>query len=478
MPSRPAHPRVHEGTWTNHEPRRTRKLLLHRGEIERLIGKTREGGLTLVPLPVYFSDGKVKVELALAKGKKPTTSASDLAKRDAEREIPRAYGRAAKGRVRSCGIPAPPPTTRTSRAGSPSSGCPDSSTCTCISCRRGCWARSGPTSTDAERTTARPGRSTTGTTSAERLALLRELGVRAFAPLVYPHKPGMAALAHRLGHSTSPPRTPGRRPVGDVLPRARRRASTSGRRSTRGARVFKVHVQVGGFDPRDPLLRPGLGRCWPRRHAGRWCTAATARVPRRAHRGRTCSARCWPRTPRLVLVVAHAGMPDYLECAELADRYPRVHLDTTMVGTAFSRGAWPRCRPTGRARLADLGDRVVLGTDFPNIPYPYAEQLTAVARLGRRRRPARAGFLRSVLHDTPARLLGEPDERRVARRYPHCGARAAGPEGVNGFDSGCRSRGSVPRKATMISLTTRRKPISAADKRTALPAQAELALAA
>ncbi len=88
------------GSWTNHEPRRTRKLLLHRAEIERLIGKIREGGLTLVPLSLYFSDGKVKCEVALARGKRSYDKRADLAKRDANREIQRAYGRAAKGRAR------------------------------------------------------------------------------------------------------------------------------------------------------------------------------------------------------------------------------------------------------------------------------------------------------------------------------------------------------------------------------------------
>jgi len=88
------------GSWTNHEPRRTRKLLLHKEEIERLIGKIREGGLTLVPLSLYFSDGKVKCELALARGKRSYDKRSDLAKRDANREIQRGYGRAAKGRAR------------------------------------------------------------------------------------------------------------------------------------------------------------------------------------------------------------------------------------------------------------------------------------------------------------------------------------------------------------------------------------------
>jgi len=85
------------GSWTNHEPRRTRKLLLHRSEIERLIGKTREGGLTLVPLRVYFSGGKVKVEIALAQGKKSYDKRQALAKRDAQREIARTVGRRAKG---------------------------------------------------------------------------------------------------------------------------------------------------------------------------------------------------------------------------------------------------------------------------------------------------------------------------------------------------------------------------------------------
>ncbi len=86
-----------QGSWTNHEPRRTRKLLLHKGEILRLIGKTKESGLTLVPLSLYFSGGRVKVELALAKGKREYDRRQDLARRDADREVRRAMGRRAKG---------------------------------------------------------------------------------------------------------------------------------------------------------------------------------------------------------------------------------------------------------------------------------------------------------------------------------------------------------------------------------------------
>jgi SsrA-binding protein len=91
-------PEYVQGTWTNHMPRRTRKLLLHRREIEKLIGKTKESGLSLVPLSLYFKDGKVKVEIALAKGKKSYDKRQDLAKRDANREVSRAMGRALKGR--------------------------------------------------------------------------------------------------------------------------------------------------------------------------------------------------------------------------------------------------------------------------------------------------------------------------------------------------------------------------------------------
>ena len=90
-------PEYTHGSWTNHEPRRTRKLLLHRGEILRLIGKTKESGLTLVPLSIYFSAGKVKVEIALARGKRSYDKRQDMARRDADREVRKALGRRAKG---------------------------------------------------------------------------------------------------------------------------------------------------------------------------------------------------------------------------------------------------------------------------------------------------------------------------------------------------------------------------------------------
>ncbi|MHB8340186.1 MAG: SsrA-binding protein SmpB [Mycobacteriales bacterium] len=91
-------PEYTEGTWTNHEPRRDRKLLLNRSEILRLIGKTKEGGLTLVPLQLYFKDGHAKVEIALARGRRSYDKRAVLAKRDAAREVTRELGRRAKGR--------------------------------------------------------------------------------------------------------------------------------------------------------------------------------------------------------------------------------------------------------------------------------------------------------------------------------------------------------------------------------------------
>ena len=87
-------PEYDQGSWTNHEPRRSRKLLMRRDEISRLIGKTRERGLTLIPLSLYFKDGYAKVEIALAKGKKTHDKRHALAEKQAKREAERAMARA------------------------------------------------------------------------------------------------------------------------------------------------------------------------------------------------------------------------------------------------------------------------------------------------------------------------------------------------------------------------------------------------
>jgi len=82
-------PQYTEGTWTNHEPRRVRKLLLHKHELIRLLGKTKESGLTLVPLELYFKDGRAKVELAVARGKETRDKRRDVIERDVKRQIDR-----------------------------------------------------------------------------------------------------------------------------------------------------------------------------------------------------------------------------------------------------------------------------------------------------------------------------------------------------------------------------------------------------
>ena len=90
-------PEYTQGTWTNHEPRRVRKLLLNRAEIDRLESKVHERGATLIPLSLYFKDGRAKVELALARGKKNYDKRHALAEKQADREKEQALGRRLKG---------------------------------------------------------------------------------------------------------------------------------------------------------------------------------------------------------------------------------------------------------------------------------------------------------------------------------------------------------------------------------------------
>jgi SsrA-binding protein len=90
-------PEYTQGTWTNHSARRKRKLLLNRQEIDRIDSRVNEKGLTLVPLSLYFKDGRAKVEIALAKGKKTWDKRQALAERQANREKEQALGRRLKG---------------------------------------------------------------------------------------------------------------------------------------------------------------------------------------------------------------------------------------------------------------------------------------------------------------------------------------------------------------------------------------------
>ncbi|MCW2681729.1 MAG: amidohydrolase [Frankiales bacterium] len=232
----------------------------------------------------------------------------------------------------------------------------------------------------------------------DRLARLRAMGVRAFPSLVYPHKPGMAGWLNGWAADFA-----SREP--DVLHTATFFPEPSAAEDVRaaleaGARIFKAHVQVGAYDPRDPLLDPV------------WGQLSDAQVPVVVHCGDGPAAGAFTgpgpwaavmeRFPHLTAVVAHMGLPDYEPFLRMALRYDRLHLDTTMAFTDFTeRGApWP---PALTPLLADLGHRVLFGSDFPNTPYPYAHQVEALLRLG-----LDDQWLRAVLHGNASRLLALP----------------------------------------------------------------------
>lgn len=234
----------------------------------------------------------------------------------------------------------------------------------------------------------------------ERIEVLRGLGVVEFAPLVYAHKPDMAEWLTSWALDFGD-RVPAAVPTGTLYPEPGIAAVVeSALRS--GARCFKTHVQVGGFDPRDELLDTA------------WGLLAEAGVPvvvhcghgpvPGEHTGLDVFGAVLERHPRLTAVLAHAGMPDFEAALELVHRYPKVYIDTTMVGVDFSEKMAP-LPPDWPARLVDVADRVVLGTDFPNIPYPYATQLRAIAGWADAHAGLGRDFLRAALHDTPAGLL-------------------------------------------------------------------------
>ncbi|HYO36985.1 MAG TPA: amidohydrolase family protein [Geodermatophilus sp.] len=230
----------------------------------------------------------------------------------------------------------------------------------------------------------------------ERLAVLERLGVRAFPTLPYPHKPGMAGWLNDWSSAFA-----------DAHPRVLRSATffpepeapaLVAEALDRGVRVFKVHVQVGAFDPRDRLLEPVWARL---EETGTPVVIHCGSGPLRGeHTGPAPMTGLLERHPGLRLVIAHLGMPEYAEFLDLAERHERVHLDTTMFATAFTERLMP-FDPALRPRLAALRDRVLLGSDFPSIPYPYAEQLAALARLD-----LGDDWLRAVLWHNGARLFG------------------------------------------------------------------------
>jgi predicted TIM-barrel fold metal-dependent hydrolase len=233
---------------------------------------------------------------------------------------------------------------------------------------------------------------------AERLATLARLGVRHHTALAYAHRPGMAAwlnrhtLALAAAHAAVVPSF-------TFYPEPGVEAEVE-RALDAGAGVAKVHLQVGKFHATDPRLDQV------------WAELARRRVPVVLHAGAVpdgsggeefCGAgkvaALLDRFPDLVLVVAHLGAPDFDDFLDLADAAPTLRLDTAMVfGGPDVIGAFPA--RLGE-RLGRLDDRVVFGSDFPTLAWPFAGQLSGLAGLG-----LGDDWLRAVLWHNGARLLG------------------------------------------------------------------------
>jgi predicted TIM-barrel fold metal-dependent hydrolase len=230
----------------------------------------------------------------------------------------------------------------------------------------------------------------------ERVDLLRAMGVRRFSTLPYAHKPGVATYLNDWAAGF-------KRDVPESLwsatfypePEA---AAYVERLVADGVEIFKVHVQVGEFHLDDPLLDPVWGSL---EDAGTPIVIHAGGAPvGNDFTGPASMARVLERFPRLAAVIAHMGAPDLVEFLELAETHERVCLDTTMVFTDF----WPQPYPIELLpRLVDLQHKILLGTDFPTIPYPYAHQLESLARLD-----LGEDWLRDVCWNNGTRLFGTP----------------------------------------------------------------------
>ncbi|MGX7732667.1 amidohydrolase family protein [Rhodococcus sp. 2H158] len=230
----------------------------------------------------------------------------------------------------------------------------------------------------------------------ERVERLRGFGVRRFTAMLYPHKPAMAAWLNAWAVDFAA-RTPDCLHTATFYPEPDA-AGYVAAALEHGARVFKSHIQVGDYDPNDPLLDPVWGLL---EDAGVPIVIHCGSGPAPgAHTGPGPIAALLERFPRLALIVAHMGMPEYRQFLDLAEKYPRVHLDTTMAFTDFTQESMP-FPGDELPRLQALGSKVLFGSDFPNIPYPYVHQLEAVERLG-----LGSEWVRAVCWDNAQVLFG------------------------------------------------------------------------
>lgn len=233
------------------------------------------------------------------------------------------------------------------------------------------------------------------------VAHLRRMGVRHFTTMPYPHKPGMAAALCRFSLDLAAEHP-------DVLatltfyPEADAPHYVE-QSLNAGARVAKVHLQVGDFDPREPVLDPV------------WALLAEAGIPVVIHAGSgpvpgrhtgvDPISEVLTGHPGLVAVIAHLGAPETTAFLDLVERRPSTYLDTTMSFTAFMN-QMHTVTEHDLARLSRLGDRVLFGSDFPSIPYDYADAVRAVVDLG-----MPEDWQRAVLWHNAARLLALQEGR-------------------------------------------------------------------
>jgi predicted TIM-barrel fold metal-dependent hydrolase len=230
----------------------------------------------------------------------------------------------------------------------------------------------------------------------ERVQMLRQFGVRGFTALVYPHKPQMAAWLNQWAGQFC-------RATPDCLATATFYPEPDAGHYVEaairdGVQVFKAHVQVGRYDPNDPLLDPV------------WGAIEDARIPvvihcgsgpaPGEHTGPEPIRALLQRYPRLRLIVAHMGMPEYAEFLDICEDSAGVRLDTTMAFTPFVNELMP-FPPSHLHRVRELGDRILFGSDFPNIPYSYADAMRSITRLP----GIDDAWLRGVFYENAAALF-------------------------------------------------------------------------
>ncbi len=230
----------------------------------------------------------------------------------------------------------------------------------------------------------------------ERVEQLRSFGVRRFPTLPYAHKPGVATYLNGWAREFATD-VPESLWSGTFFPEPEAAAYVA-ELVEAGVEVFKLHLQVGEFHLDDPLLDEAWGIVEDSGtpvmvHAGSGPVGTTFTGPE-------SMARLLSRFPRLAIVVAHMGMPECAEFLQLAERYPNVRLDTSMAFTNFfaERGSYPSDLAP---RLRDLEEKVLFGSDFPTLPFPYADQLDGLARLD-----LGDDWLRAVCWDNGVRLFG------------------------------------------------------------------------